>query len=79
MCQIHEHSQSVNTTTDYLLNYIDDFNFFSDLAACLRILGIRQPDTLQQFYEVLKFLIEFLISFLLYIVKANRTLLKFGN
>ena len=34
--------------------YIDDFNFFSDLATSLRILGIRQPDTLKQFYERLK-------------------------
>ncbi|CAF3927050.1 unnamed protein product [Rotaria sordida] len=34
--------------------YIDDFNFFSDLAVTLRILGIRQPDTLGQFYQRLK-------------------------
>jgi len=34
--------------------YVDDFNFFSDLAITLRILGIRQPDTLRQFYQRLK-------------------------
>ncbi len=34
--------------------YVDDFNFFSDLAITLRILGIRQPDTLTQFYQRLK-------------------------
>ncbi|CAF2961464.1 unnamed protein product [Rotaria sp. Silwood2] len=34
--------------------YVDDFNFFSDLAVTLRILGIRQPDTLKQFYQRLK-------------------------
>lgn len=33
--------------------YVDDFNFFSDMAIALRILGIRQPDTLRQFYEQL--------------------------
>jgi hypothetical protein len=38
--------------------YIDDFNFFSDLAVTLRILGIRQPDTLEQFYQRLKLDIE---------------------
>ena len=38
--------------------YIDDFNFFSDLAVSLRILGIRQPDTLKQFYQLLKLDIE---------------------
>ncbi|CAF3340438.1 unnamed protein product [Rotaria socialis] len=34
--------------------YVDDFNFFSDLAVSLRILGIRQPDTLTQLYQRLK-------------------------
>ncbi|CAF1132103.1 unnamed protein product [Didymodactylos carnosus] len=38
--------------------YVDDFNFFSDLAATLRILGIKQPDTLRQFYQRLKLDIE---------------------
>jgi hypothetical protein len=38
--------------------YVDDFNFFSDLAVTLRILGIRQPDTLRQFYQRLKSDIE---------------------
>jgi hypothetical protein len=38
--------------------YIDDFNFFSDLAVTLRILGIKQPDTLRQFYQELKLDIE---------------------
>ena len=38
--------------------YIDDFNFFSDLAVTLRILGIRQPDTLGQLYQLLKLDIE---------------------
>jgi hypothetical protein len=38
--------------------YVDDFNFFSDLAVALRILGIRQPDTLRQFYQRLKLDIE---------------------
>jgi hypothetical protein len=38
--------------------YVDDFNFFSDLAVSLRILGIRQPDTLRQFYQRLKLDIE---------------------
>jgi hypothetical protein len=38
--------------------YVDDFNFFSDLAVSLRILGIRQPDTLRQFYQRLKSDIE---------------------
>ncbi|CAF2028303.1 unnamed protein product [Rotaria magnacalcarata] len=34
--------------------YVDDFNFFSDFAISLRILGIRQPDTLRQLYQRLK-------------------------
>jgi hypothetical protein len=38
--------------------YIDDFNFFSDLAVSLRILGIKQPDALRQFYQRLKLDIE---------------------
>ena len=33
--------------------YIDDFNFFSDLAISLRILGLKQPDTLRNFFEKL--------------------------
>jgi hypothetical protein len=38
--------------------YVNDFNFFSDLAVSLQILGIRQPDTLGQFYQRLKLDIE---------------------
>ncbi len=38
--------------------YVNDFNFFSDLAVSLQILGIRQPDTLRQFYQRLKLDIE---------------------
>lgn len=38
--------------------YVDDFNFFSDLAITLRILDIKQPDTLRQFYQRLKLDIE---------------------
>ena len=38
--------------------YVDDFNYFSDLAVALRILGIKQPDTLRQFYQCLKLDIE---------------------
>lgn len=34
--------------------YVDDFNFFSDMAISLRILGIRQPDTIQRFSERLQ-------------------------
>lgn len=34
--------------------YVDDFNFFSDLAVSLRILGIQQPNTLRQLYQRLK-------------------------
>lgn len=33
--------------------YIDDFNFFSDLAISLRILGLKQPDTLKHFFQKL--------------------------
>ena len=44
----------IENTTTTCGGYIDDFNFFSDLATSLRILGIRQPDTLKQFYERLK-------------------------
>jgi hypothetical protein len=46
---------TIVTTCD---GYVDDFNFFSDLAVTLRILGIRQPDTLGQFYQRLKLDIE---------------------
>jgi len=38
--------------------YVNDFNFFSDMAISLQILGIRQPDTLGQFYQRLKLDIE---------------------
>ena len=34
--------------------YVDDFNFFSDLAVSLRILGLEQPDTLRQFFRRLR-------------------------
>ncbi|CAF3879663.1 unnamed protein product, partial [Rotaria sp. Silwood1] len=44
----------IETTVTICGGYVDDFNFFSDLAVTLRILGIRQPDTLRQFYQRLK-------------------------
>ena len=48
----------IETVVTTCNGYIDDFNFFSDLAVSLRILGIRQPDTLRQFYQGLKLDIE---------------------
>ena len=44
----------IETTVTTCGGYVDDFNFFSDLAVSLRILGIRQPDTLREFYQRLK-------------------------
>ena len=34
--------------------YVHDFNYFSDMAVSLQILGIKQPDTLRQLYQCLK-------------------------
>ena len=48
----------IETTVTRCGGYVDDFNFFSDLAVSLRILGIRQPDTLRHFYQRLKLDIE---------------------
>ena len=33
--------------------YVNDYNFFSDLAVSLQILGLRQPDSLTEFYQQL--------------------------
>lgn len=44
----------IETVVTLCGGYVDDFNFFSDLAVTLRILGVRQPDTLRQFYQRLK-------------------------
>jgi hypothetical protein len=44
----------IETVVTLCGGYVDDFNFFSDLAITLRILGVRQPDTLRLFYQRLK-------------------------
>lgn len=41
----------IETAVTMCGGYVDDFNFFSDLAVSLRILGIRQPDTLKKLNE----------------------------
>lgn len=56
----HRHTiiSKIETIVTICGGYVDDFNFFSDLAVSLRILGIRQPDTLRQLYQRLKLDIE---------------------
>ena len=44
----------IETAVTQCGGYVDDFNFFSDLAVSLRILGIRQPETLRPFYQRLR-------------------------
>ena len=44
----------IETAVTLCGGYVDDFNFFSDLAVSLRVLGIRQPDTLRPFYQRLR-------------------------
>lgn len=50
----NEMISKIETLVSACGGYVDDFNFFSDLAVNLRILGLKQPDTLKQFFHRLK-------------------------
>ncbi|CAF1100730.1 unnamed protein product [Adineta ricciae] len=49
----HDILSELGTIVTRCGGYVNDYNFFSDLAVSLQILGIRQPDTLTEFYQQL--------------------------
>ncbi|CAF1469223.1 unnamed protein product [Adineta ricciae] len=50
----HEIISKIETIITNCGGYVNDYNFFSDFAVSLQILGLRQPDSLTEFYRQLK-------------------------
>lgn len=49
----HEILSKLEAIVTHCGGYVNDYNFFSDLAISLQILDLRQPDSLTEFYQQL--------------------------